>query len=66
MVGLGAGDLELDLAESTVELVAVDLVVSIEGVEVSEGSSETTDGLGTSGLDLGTDFLESYNRSITN
>lgn len=65
MVGLGAGDLELDLAESTVELVAVDLVVSIEGVEVSEGSSETTDGLGTSGLDLGTDFLESYNRSIT-
>lgn len=66
MVGLGAGDLELDLAESTVELVAVDLVVSIEGVEVSEGSAETTDGLGTSGLDLGTDFLESYNRSITN
>jgi len=66
LVGLGAGDLELDLAESTVELVAVDLVVSIEGVEVSEGSSETTDGLGTSGLDLGTDFLESYNRSITN
>ena len=65
MVGLGAGDLELDLAESTVELVAVDLVVSIKGVEVSEGSSETTDGLGTSGLDLGTDFLESYNRSIT-
>jgi hypothetical protein len=66
LVGLGAGDLELDLAESTVELVAVDLVVSIEGVEVSEGSAETTDGLGTSGLDLGTDFLESYNRSITN
>ena len=65
MVGLGAGDLELDLAESAVELVAVDLVVSIKGVEVSEGSSETTDGLGTSGLDLGTDFLESYNRSIT-
>jgi len=65
LVGLGAGDLELDLAESAVELVAVDLVVSIKGVEVSEGSSETTDGLGTSGLDLGTDFLESYNRSIT-
>ena len=30
LVSLSAGDLELDLAESTVELFAVDLMVSIE------------------------------------
>lgn len=48
-------DLELDLAESAVELLGVDLVVSIEGVEVSESSSETTDSLGSSGLNLGAD-----------
>ena len=52
---LSLSDLELDLAESTVELFGVDLVVSVEGVEVSESSSETTDSLGSSSLNLGAD-----------
>ena len=52
---LGLSDLELDLAESAVELFGVDLVVSVEGVEVSESSSETTDSLGSSSLNLGAD-----------
>ena len=56
--GFGAGDLDLDLAKSGVELISIDLVVSVEGVEVSEGSSEASDGLGTSGLDLSTNSLE--------
>jgi hypothetical protein len=57
-VSLGASDLELDLTESTVELFPIDLVVSVERVEVSESSSETADGLGSSGLDLGSDSLK--------
>ena len=56
--GLSLGNLELDLAESRVELSGIDLVVSIETVEVTESSSETTDSLGTSSLDLGSDALE--------
>ena len=52
---LSLSDLELDLTESTVELFGVDLVVSVEGVEVSESSSETTDSLGSSSLNLGAD-----------
>ena len=52
---LSLSDLELDLAESTVELFGVDLVVTVEGVEVSESSSETTDSLGSSSLNLGAD-----------
>ena len=56
--GLSLGNLDLDLAESRVELSGIDLVVSIETVEVTESSSETTDSLGTSSLDLGSDALE--------
>lgn len=47
-VALVAGDADTDLAETRVELVGIDLVVSVEGVEISESSSETADGLGTS------------------
>ena len=47
-IGLIAADADLDLAEARVELVAVNLLVAVEGVEVSEGSAETADGLGTS------------------
>ena len=59
-VGLGAGNLDLDLAETRVELLGVDLVVAIEGVEVSESSSETSDSLGTARLDLSSNSLENY------
>ena len=58
LVGLIAGDRELDLTESRVELVGVNLVVAIEGVEVSEGSSETSDCLSTTSLDLSSYSLE--------
>ena len=57
-VSLGSGDFELDLTEARVELIGVNLVVAVEGVEVAEGSSETSDGLGTSGLDLLSHFFE--------
>ena len=57
-VGFGARNLDLDLAEARVELLSVDLVVSIEGVEVPEGSSETSDSLGTTGLNLLSDSVE--------
>lgn len=58
-VGLVLGDANADLAESRVELLGVDLVVSVERVEVSEGSAETSDGLGTSSLNLSPNLLES-------
>ena len=61
-VAFVAGDTDLDLAETSVELLRVDLVVSVEGVEVSEGSSETADGLGTSRFDLSTDVLKNYSQ----
>lgn len=58
LVGLGAGDADLDLAKAGVELVSIDLVVAVEGVEVSESSAEASDGLGTTGLDLLANSLE--------
>lgn len=58
LVGLGAGNADLDLAKARVELFGIDLVVAVEGVEVSEGSAEASDGLGTTGLDLFTNSLE--------
>ena len=61
-VSFVTGDSDLDLAEARPELLSVDLVVTIEGVEVSEGSAEGTDGLSTTGLDLLTDSSEDYNR----
>lgn len=65
-VSLASGDSDADLAKTRVELVAVDLVVSVEGIEVSESSSETSDGLGTSCLDLLSDSLEDYAHASTN
>ena len=56
--GLSLGDLDLDFAKSRVELHLVDLLVAIETVEVSESSAESTDGLGASGLDLGSNLVE--------
>ena len=61
-VSLVTGNLDLDLTEARVELLSVDLVVAIEGVEVSESSAEATDGLGTTGLDLLTDSSENYKK----
>ena len=60
LIGFIAANADLDLAEAGVELVGIDLVVSVEGVEVSEGPSEASDRLGTTGLDLVTDSLEDY------
>ena len=61
-VGFGTGDLDLDLAEAGVELLGVNLVVAVEGVEVSEGSAETSDGLSTTCLDLGSNSVENYSQ----
>ena len=55
-----AADTDLDLTETRVELLSVDLVVSIERVEISEGSSETSDGLSTTGLNLSSNSFENY------
>ena len=59
-VALITADADLNLTETRVELLGVNLVVAVEGVEISESSSKTTDGLGTSGLDLGTNVLKNY------
>ena len=57
-VSLILADADLDLAEAAVELLTVDLVVAIEGVEVAESTAEATDGLSTAGLDLSANLLE--------
>lgn len=57
-VSLLAADSDLDLAQARVELVAVDLVVAVEGVEVSESPAETANRLRASGLDLSPDALQ--------
>ena len=59
-LGFLTGDSDLDFAQARVELLSIDLVVTVERVEVSEGSSETSDGLGTASLDLFSDSLENY------
>jgi hypothetical protein len=59
-VGLITGDADLDLTKSGIELVGVNLSVAIERVEVSEGSSETSNGLSTSGGDLSSYSFENY------
>ena len=57
---LGTGNLNLDLAESRVELFGVDLVVAVEGIEVPEGSAETSNSLCTTGFDLCANSFENY------
>ena len=61
-VSLGTGDLELDLTEAAIEFVTVNLVVTIERVEVAEGTAEATDGLSTASLDLSANAFENYNK----
>ena len=61
-VSLLPADADLDLAEAAVELLTVDLVVAIEGVEVAESTAEATDGLSTAGLDLSANLLENYSK----
>jgi len=62
-VGFGSRNLDLDFAKSGVELFGINLSVAIEGVEVSESSSETSNGLGTTGLELRSNSLENYNEN---
>lgn len=57
-VSLSAGNADLDLAETAPELFAVNLTVAIEGVEVAEGTAETTDSLSTAGLNLSANLFE--------
>ena len=64
-VGFSAGNADLDLAEAGVELLGVNLVVAVEGIEVSESSAETSDGLGTTCSDLGSNSLEDYTQDET-
>lgn len=59
-VGLVTGDSDSDLAETRVEFIRVNLMVSVERVEVSEGSSKTSDRLSTSGHDLSFNLLKDY------
>ena len=56
--GFVTGDADLDFTETRVELLSINLVVAVERIEVSEGSSETSDGLGTASLDLCFNSLE--------
>ena len=57
---LSTGNLNLDLTEARVELFGVDLVVAVEGIEVPEGSAETSNGLCTTGFDLLPNSFENY------
>ena len=59
-ISLGLGDMDANLSEAGEELAGVALSVAIHGVEVSENSSETSDGLGTSGIELGSELVENY------
>ena len=59
-ISFSTGNLNLDFAKTRVELLSIDLVVAVEGIEVSEGSAETSDSLGTTGLDLVSNSLEDY------
>ena len=61
-IGLGAGETDLDLAEAAVELLAVNLVVAIERVEVAESTSKATNGLSSTSFDLSADLLENYSK----
>ena len=51
-------NIDLNLLETTKEFLGINLVVSIETVEVSEDSSQSSDGLGTSGVDLSSHLLK--------
>ena len=50
----------MDLSKSTEELLRINFLVSVKAVEVSEDSSQASDGLGTSGVDLGSHLVENY------
>ena len=56
--GFVTSDADLDFTETRVELLSINLVVAVERIEVSEGSSETSDGLGTASLDQCFNSLE--------
>ena len=64
-VALITGDADLDLTKSTVELFGVNLVVAVERIEVSEGSSETSNGLSASGGDLSSYSFENYSSDVS-
>ena len=60
LISLITGNSNLDLAESRVELFGVDLVVAVEGIEVPEGSAETSNSFCTTGMYLGTNSFKNY------
>lgn len=57
-VGLSLGNLDTVLLETDKEFTLVDLSVSIDGVEASERATKSSDGLGTSGLELRAELVE--------
>jgi hypothetical protein len=59
-VALGLGDVAANVLESGEEFVGIALSVTILGVHGSEGSSETSDSLGTSSSELGAHLVENY------
>ena len=59
-VGFGLSHINLDLSESTEELLWINFLISVKAVEVSEDSSQASDGLSTSGSDLVSNLFENY------
>ena len=59
-IGFGLSHINLDLSKSTEELLRINFLVSVKAVEVSEDSSQASDGLSTSGVDLGSHLVENY------
>jgi hypothetical protein len=59
-LALSLGDVATDVLESGEEFVGIALSVTIHGVEVSEGSTKTSDSLGTSSSELGAHLVENY------
>lgn len=58
----GLGNVAADVLESSEEFVGVTLSVAINRVEVSEGSSESSDGVSTSSMELSAHLVENYRR----
>jgi hypothetical protein len=61
-LGFGLGDVAADVLESSEEFVGVTLSVAINRVEVFEGSSESSDGVSTSSMELSAHLVENYRR----
>lgn len=59
-IAFGLGDVDTNILETSEEFVGIAFAVSVNRVEVSEGSSETSDSLGTTSGELLSHFVENY------